>query len=251
MVFYYTGTGNSKYTAERLLSVTGGELISISECVKNESFEFSLSEGEHVGFVFPVYCYTVPFSVQKFAKNLKINSSRDFYSYAVATCGESTGSALKTFSKLFSVSAMFGLPTVDNYLPFRPSAPSSDEVNEVLSRTDKSIDKIILQISKRAIGNLNKYEGKGAKLLSFIAGRAYLKRRPTADFVINDNCTGCALCEIICPTGSIAVIDGKATVVEPNCDLCFGCLHRCPNEAIDYKNTTAGKGRYINPRTKM
>lgn len=251
MVFYYTGTGNSKYTAERLLSVTGGELISIAECVKNGNFEFSIAEGELLGFVFPVYCYTVPFTVQKFAKMLKINSSREFYSYAVATCGESTGSALKTFSKLFSVSALYGLPTVDNYLPFRRSAPSSDAVKDILDQTDKNIDTIIHQISKRDSGNLNKNEGKGAKLLSLIAGRAYLKHRPTADFVINDNCTGCGLCEKICPTGSISVVNGKAAAVNPNCDLCFACLHRCPSEAIDYKNTTAGKGRYVNPRTKL
>jgi len=251
MVFYYSGTGNSKYAAERLLAVTGGELVSIADCVKSGTFDFTPAEGEIVGFVFPVYCYTVPMTVQEFAKKVKINSARDIYSYAVATCGATTGSALKTFSRLHHVSAMFGLPTVDNYIPFLRSAPAADEVEEILSAADRTLDGIIHSISRRESGNLNKYEGKGSKFLSLIAGSAYAKRRPTADFNLNENCVGCGLCESVCPTEAIKVTDGKAAWVKENCDLCFACLHRCPKEAINFKNTTQGKGRYVNPRTVL
>lgn len=251
MVFYYSGTGNSKYAAERLLTVTGGELISIPDCVKNGEFEFSLVEGEKLGIVFPVYCYTVPMTVQQFAKELKVNSSHEFYSYAVATCGATTGSALKTFNKLFPVSAIFGLPTVDNYIPFLRSAPSAEEADEIIKTADGILDDIIHQISRRESGNLNRHEGKGSKLLSAISGRAYAKRRPTADFNINDDCIGCGLCEKICPTESIKIADGKAKFVLENCDLCFACIHRCPKEAINYKNSTQGKGRYVNTHTTL
>lgn len=251
MVFYYSGTGNSKYTAERLLTITGGELISIADCNKNGNFEFTLAEGEILGFVFPVYCYTVPMSVQEFAAKLKINASREVYSYAVATCGASTGLSLKTFSGIFPVSAMFGLPMVDNYIPFLRSAPTDSEAADMLKTADAELDKIIDHISRRANGNMNRYEGKGSKLLSLIAGKHYNKHRPTSSFNINQHCTGCGKCENICPTNSIKITDGKAKFVTENCDQCFGCLHRCPNEAINFKNTTQGKGRYINKRTKL
>ena len=62
-------------------------------------------------------------------------------------------------------------------------------------------------------------------------------------------CVDCGLCEKICPTESIEISDGKAVWVNENCDQCFGCLHRCPNQAINFKNTTQGKGRYVNPKT--
>ena len=140
---------------------------------------------------------------------------------------------------------------VDNYIPFLRSAPSSEEVVEILDASDATLDGIIHSISRRESGNLNKFEGKGSKFISFIAGNSYAKRRPTSSFNLNENCTGCGICESICPTASISVIDGKAVWVKENCDICFGCLHRCPNEAINYKNTTQGKGRYINPRTKL
>lgn len=251
MVFYYSGTGNSKYAAERLLAVAGGELISIADCVKNETFEFTPTVGEIVGFVFPVYCYTVPMTVQEFAKKLKINSDREVYTFAVATCGATTGTSVKLFGKLFPVTAMFGVPMVDNYIPFLRSAPSDSEVEEILSASDETLNRIIHSISRREGGNLNKFEGKGSTLLSFIAGRGYAKHRPTSSFNLNENCTGCGLCENICPTSSIKVIDGKAVWVNENCDQCFGCLHRCPNEAINFKNTTQGKGRYVNPKTTL
>lgn len=251
MVFYYTGTGNSKYAAEKLLAVTGGELISITDCVKEGTFDFTPAVGELVGFVFPVYCYTVPMTVQNFARKVKINSDRDIYTFAVATCGATTGSALKTFNSLFPVSAMFGLPMVDNYLPFLSSAPTEDEVKEILANSNETINGIISSIAHRESGNLNVYEGKGSELISIFAGKGYAKHRPTADFNVNDSCIGCGLCEKICPTASIKVIDGVAVWTEENCDLCFGCLHRCPNEAINFKNKTQGKGRYTNPYTEI
>ncbi|MBQ8831293.1 MAG: EFR1 family ferrodoxin [Oscillospiraceae bacterium] len=251
MVFYYSGTGNSKYAAEKLLAVAGGELVSIADCVKNETFEFTPAVGEIVGFVFPVYCYTVPMTVQDFARKLKINTDREVYSFAVATCGATTGSALRTFNKLFPVSAMFGLPMVDNYIPFLDAVPTESEAEEILSNSDIILDDIIYNLSHRQSGDLNRYEGKGSKFISLIAGKGYANRRPTSDFSSNDKCVGCGLCESICPTSSVKVIDGKAVWTEQNCDLCFGCLHRCPNEAINYKNKTQGKGRYINPRIKL
>ena len=151
----------------------------------------------------------------------------------------------------FPVSAMFGLPMVDNYLPFLSSAPTEDEVKEILANSNEIINGIISSIAHRESGNLNVYEGKGSKQISIFAGKGYAKHRPTADFNVNDSCVGCGLCEKICPTASIKVIDGVAQWTEENCDLCFGCLHRCPNEAINFKNKTQGKGRYTNPYTEI
>ena len=103
MVFYYTGTGNSKYAAEKLLAVTGGELISITDCVKEGTFDFTPAVGELVGFVFPVYCYTVPMTVQNFARKVKINSDRDIYTnstrhfFFIILCNNSNNTSEDSF----------------------------------------------------------------------------------------------------------------------------------------------------------
>jgi ferredoxin len=44
-------------------------------------------------------------------------------------------------------------------------------------------------------------------------------------------CTGCKICEKICPFGAIAVVD-KVAQVQANCTLCGACVSRCPAEAL-------------------
>jgi ferredoxin len=45
-------------------------------------------------------------------------------------------------------------------------------------------------------------------------------------------CIGCALCETICPTGAISVMEKKAVVDENFCRACGKCEDICPNEAV-------------------
>lgn len=46
-------------------------------------------------------------------------------------------------------------------------------------------------------------------------------------------CTGCGDCVEFCPTGAVAIINGKATVVKPEaCSYCTECETICPTGAI-------------------
>lgn len=47
-----------------------------------------------------------------------------------------------------------------------------------------------------------------------------------------DMCIGCKICEKVCPTIVIKVVDKKAVVDETNCTGCGGCEQRCPTRAI-------------------
>lgn len=46
-----------------------------------------------------------------------------------------------------------------------------------------------------------------------------------------ERCTGCKICEKMCPFGAIAVIDKQAQV-QANCTLCGACVPSCPTEAL-------------------
>jgi NAD-dependent dihydropyrimidine dehydrogenase PreA subunit len=46
-------------------------------------------------------------------------------------------------------------------------------------------------------------------------------------------CTGCGLCEQLCPTNAVEVWRGKAEIVRPDaCSFCDVCESYCPEGAI-------------------
>lgn len=49
---------------------------------------------------------------------------------------------------------------------------------------------------------------------------------------VTDGCVGCGICEKVCLSASIRVINGKATHISGNCQTCFACVHACPQKAI-------------------
>ncbi len=48
-----------------------------------------------------------------------------------------------------------------------------------------------------------------------------------------DRCNGCGLCEQLCPTHAVEVLNGRATITRPEaCTYCEVCESYCPTGAI-------------------
>ncbi|MFC2020279.1 ATP-binding protein [Chloroflexota bacterium] len=46
-------------------------------------------------------------------------------------------------------------------------------------------------------------------------------------------CTGCGDCVEFCPSGTVALVNGKASIVRPEeCNYCSDCETFCPSKAI-------------------
>ena len=54
MIFYFTGTGNSLYAAQKLAD-DGEKIVSIVDALRSKTFHYTLKDNEPLGFVFPVY----------------------------------------------------------------------------------------------------------------------------------------------------------------------------------------------------
>ena len=63
------------------------------------------------------------------------------------------------------------------------------------------------------------------------SGGGYLEvPRPEVNLEI---CTGCGDCVNFCPTGAVAIVNGKVAVVnEAACTYCTECEALCPSSAI-------------------
>ena len=90
MIFYFTGTGNSLYAAQKLAD-EGEEVVSIIDALRRKAFHYVLKEKEKLGFVFPVYFYTVSDPVLEFVRNLEVENTG--FVYAVIPCGANIGPA--------------------------------------------------------------------------------------------------------------------------------------------------------------
>jgi MinD superfamily P-loop ATPase len=69
-------------------------------------------------------------------------------------------------------------------------------------------------------------------------------------FSVNDKCTSCGTCAAICPAGNIEMVQGRP-VWKHHCELCCGCIHICPVQAIQAGAKTEKRVRYRNPSVSI
>ena len=97
MVFYFSGTGNTRWIAEQIAKAIGEQLLYIPDLMRDVQYEFSLSENERIGFCFPTHGWQPPRIVREFVRKLKLSyptasTDREMpYCWALTTCGDDMG----------------------------------------------------------------------------------------------------------------------------------------------------------------
>ena len=254
MIFYFSGTGNSLYVAQKLHESEGGELINIADAVNEKQFKYKIADGEKIGIVFPVYFYGLPTIVAEFMDRLTIESDGSPFVYTVITCGGSIGHADKMIAdrlkqKNLQLNSAFSIKMPSNYV-IMYDVPDKEKQNLTLQDAEKQIEKIVESLEVNKKGNFVSNRGYFA-LLSSLAYRLYGTYRKTKKFYATDACTSCGLCEEICPSRAIQLSSGKPRWVNEKCSHCSACINRCPSQAIQYGNATKKRGRYVNPNVKF
>lgn len=251
MIFYFTGTGNSKHAAQMIAESENDMLYSITQAVRERKFTYNLDDEKAIGFVFPVYFGGLPSIVQEFIENVRFENIKDKYVYLLLTCGGKTYDAGGMFAKRmaergYQVDALYGVRMPDNYVPmFNP--PTGEKAEALLAQAVKEIREIALSIQARKKGDMIAVKGMFPKAATALMYPFYDRTRKTKKFYATDACTGCGLCEKICPCGAIELKNGKPVWVKEICAQCFGCLHRCPVRAIQFGKGTDKRERYVNP----
>lgn len=251
MIFYFSGSGNSLYTARKIAGQEGGGLISIADAIKAGKYRYEPEKGEAVGFVIPTYFFGVPTIVREFLAGLLLGNASENYIYLVLTCGGTTANAGGMFAALLAergcrLSASFSVVMVDNYVPLF-TMPTDEKRDAILRKADARIEEICRMIVQRTAGDHDSCKGLAPLLVTAVSYPLYHYGRKTGKFAAGASCSGCGLCAEICPSAAIVMEEGRPSWVKDKCTLCFGCLHRCPRETINYGKKTAAHGRYVHP----
>jgi ferredoxin len=249
IIYYFTGTGNSFAVAKKIAVALGDcELMPIASLQKMNGD--IVPQAERVGIVCPLYFSGLPLMVAGFAGRLDLSHSE--YVFAIVTLGGSDGSsALRQLDSILrkrqghGLDAGFSITMPGNYI-LMYSSPAGKEQEEILIRADAQIAGItgpVTRCEKRALPS-----SLFSHLLHILVYPWFTSHVHSNDrkFSVNDNCTSCGICAAVCPAENIELVEGKP-VWKHQCELCCGCIHLCPVQAIQAGSGTEKRLRYRNP----
>ena len=284
MIFYFSGTGNTKWAASKLAAATREDLISIApymradESSHNLAEPFILKENERLGFVFPVHGWRVPKLVREFISKMKIlrepsdatggnkaktddcQKNRPF-AYCVCTAGDSIGLTIENLNEVISlnpslqalgiteVSSSYSLIMPESYigLPFMDVDPKEREIRKK-ENAAQELAVVCEEIFDRKEGISRLVKGPIPWFFTKVVG-GFFENVLTTDkrfHVEKDRCVKCGICANVCPVGDIKGGHGEYPVWlhHKDCLTCFTCYHHCPHHAIEFGNQTQKKGQY-------
>lgn len=255
MIIYFSGTGNSAYTAKRV-ATADERVISIGECMRNNTFDLEIQQDEAIGFVLPIYFFGIPTIVLDFISRMHLTGYKDQYTYCVFTMGGSAGDATKMLNKELLVKGLhldsgFSVTMPDNYILLFNLLTPEAKIPKLLAEAELQIDRIKECVNKRQRGVFKITHSRLPQAETAFSYFVYQYGRSTKPFHVNDTCISCGLCEKICPCSVITLKEGRPQWKVGKCTQCLACLHLCPTRAINYGTKTQKRGRYQHPMFRV
>lgn len=236
MIFYFSGTGNSKWVAEEIARKIGDTVCNISKLSELPK----INEEKQIGFVFPIYAWGVPEAIEIFAKKLEKVKT---FTFGICTCGADAGIALKKLSEIYHLDSSYSIIMPSNYI-IGEDLEDEDIILKKIKNAKKEIEKISNEIIQRKkVYRVN--EGKIPTFKTNVINKGFNRfARTTKPFYVKEEyCNSCGLCAKSCPASTITLINGKP-VWNEKCYQCLSCINNCPKFAIQYGKKTEKRRRY-------
>jgi ferredoxin len=249
LIYYYTGTGNSLWTAKHIAENIGNtDLVPI----KNKKI-LNSDHYDAVGLVFPVHMWGIPYPVMEFLKIFRFDPEKYYFAYAV-NAGQVSRTLIQLDKILKSNGAVlhagYDIVMPSNYIPW--GGPGSEsQLQEIFDKARSRIDESVKTIMAGKKGPVEK--GPLWQRIVFTAlYKLTYKMIPgmDRDFRADDSCNSCRICEKVCPVNNISMETGKP-VWHHHCEQCFACIQWCPKESIQYGKKTPAYERYHHPEIKL
>lgn len=253
MIYYFSGTGNTRYVAMCLANLLDERVVSIFD---REASDASMTD-DQIGFVVPVYSWGVSPVVEGFIKSLGKEFWRNVRKdrvrvWCVMTCGDEVALApemLESWLTRYDVSleSVWSVIMPNNYvlLPGFDVDPDDVEARKLVEAPLR-IKEIAAGISGKKRG-IYVTRGSMPRLKTRLVYPVFKKWGIIRSlWHSTDACVGCGRCASVCPCGNIGMKEGRPVWGE-DCTSCLRCYHSCPERAVAYGSFTRGKGQYLFP----
>lgn len=251
MIYFFSGTGNSRWVAERLASISGERVQDMAPVLQGAEPLLLPEREERVGFVLPVYAWAPPAAVRHFLHELCGWVDGASYCYAVLTCGDDTGRCAVLLRRMMrhsgmTLSAVFSVRMPNTYVCLPGFDVDADALRrEKLAAAPARVAQIAKEVDSRASVQ-EVEEGRFPRFKSYVLHPLF-RRFLMSDgaFRVTTDCKACGACVKACPMGNMDVWDdGTPRWRGRDCAMCLRCYHTCPYRAIRYGRRTERKGRY-------
>jgi ferredoxin/flavodoxin len=248
-IYYFSGTGNSLSVAKDIAAKTGGNLVPIASVVDQDAI---LIDADVIGIVFPVYYTELPVIIKKFVG--KLADIENKYIFAVCTFGGSAGYSLKSLRHLIQARGGKLSAAYRVHMPQNSFRKFFENHATLYSTWNKQIAKVVRNTNERKQGeffrhiwlgpffmlvdfSMSKMQGTYKRSFAKLSnssprlGMDELIHLNDTGFSVTEKCTGCGICEQVCPVENITMTD-KKPVWQHRCENCLACYNWCPVKAI-------------------
>lgn len=238
VLYYFSGTGNTKWAADKLKDVF--ERYDIELDLKSIEEE---KRADTRGYSFlvlgtPVYAEIEPKLVEDFVNTIPVTETRT-RCIVYSTQGAARCSAVKRISAELqkrgydvACEAMIEMP--NNFYFYFGKEPSDRKIRRSKIGAERKLRKLARDFSRDK--DLKARTSAIRQSIGAFAGKTFRKSIPklSQNLSASAACRKCGLCLRNCPKGNITFEGGRA-IIHSNCILCLRCIHLCPENAILYK----------------
>ena len=233
VMFYFSGTGNSKYISDLFCQKTKGRSLSIEE---NLNFNELIEINDVIGFCYPIYCSRIPRIMREFAHKY-VGELKGKKVINFCTQASFSGDGARAFIDLLPKKHVeviyaehFLMPNnICNFALF-PKV-TDKKIAKAVKKAEQRVEKVFKDVEKGIIRR------RGFNLFSRILGLPQavllpiMEKSGQKNVKVAKSCNRCMLCTTICPMDNLTCEEGEI-IHQKNCTLCYRCVNKCPQKAI-------------------
>ena len=233
-ICYFSGTGNTKRTADAWLRALSGEGMS-SEAFRIDYGRMpDLRSFDRIGIFYPIHAFNAPEIVLKFAENLPVFPQEKVF-FVVMVSGEPLRLNHSSDQKLRRILRKKNARVESAWHYVMPYNMIFRHTEEQAFRMDQTMQALVplhvrAYFTEGRCHELPRLWGMGW-IIAVLRIEQWFSHKNGKHYRVTEECVQCGKCVENCPAGNIRLADGKIHFGE-ECLLCTRCSFSCPKDAI-------------------